>query len=449
MKKSHERWNEYQAASSEYPEELYRTSERLEKRIKKESRKKKFFFTTIPTAAAAMLFVILVNTSIVFARTVSEIPLLSKISELVMYNEALKNAVDNEYIQYVNKKSVNGDLELKLPYIIADSHNLVLFFQLPDNMSKGEDDFYLVSLDKMTNLETGEVIDEYVSYSGSTKMNNNSTMNLTDLTVEFMTHDHPDFPVNITVPKEIEISVALQKRTNLENGGTKQFDADHFTFTLSLGDFKEPVVYPLNQEVILEGQRIIFREMVSYPTRSEITYDLPDYNEYETSLYLSLIEDGEKAFFGSYFSSSLHLDDRVRKTFRFPHNYFDPPKSRSISIDSYFMLKKDEKTVQIDLQNLTMTPELPGIKFEGIEREDGKLLVIFKTDARYDTFPFTSISHEGKVLNVPATSEGDINDNTLTYILSDGEYSTLEFELSRGPLVNLKEPILIPIPLSQ
>lgn len=451
MKKSHERWNEYQADSSKYPEELYNTSVRLEKRIKKESQKKKFLFTTIPTVSAAMLFVILVNTSIVFARTISEIPLLSKISEMVMYNEALKNAVNNEYIQYANKKSISGDLELGLPYVIADSHNLVMFFQLPNNMVNGEDESYLVSLNKMTDLETGDVIDEgFISYSGSTELSDDSTMNLTKLTVEFLTYEHPDYTNQKAVPKEIEVSIALQKSKHLGNGSTKRFDPDYFTFTLSLEEFKEPIVYPLNQEVILEGQRIIFKEMISYPTRSEITYDLPDYNEYETSLYLSLVEDGEKVSFGSYFTSSLFIDDMARNTFRFPHNYFDPPKSRFISIDSYFTVKKDEKTVSVDLQNLTMTPEIPGITFEGIERDDGKLSIIFKTDVNNWGDPFSKILNEGLPLDILST-EGDgyvdSSEFTYSYHIMDGDYKSLELELSRGIMISLEKPILIPVPV--
>lgn len=453
MKKSHERWNEYQAASSRYPEELYKTSERLEKRIKKESRKKKFLFTTIPSAAAAMLFVILVNTSIVFARTVSEIPLLSRISEMVMYNESLKNAVKNEYIQYVNLKSKSGDLELGLPYVIADSHNLVLFFQLPDNENLDEDESYMVVVDKMTDLSTGEVIDGgYMEYSGSIPIDEDyPTRNLTDVKIEFVTHDHPDYPEKNTVPRELEISVSLRKYQNTQHEGIQRFDSDSFKFTLSLEEFREPVVYPLNQEVIIKGQKIIFKEMISYPSRSEITYDLPDYNEYETSLYLSLIEDGEKVSFGTYASSSLVLDDRARVTFRFPHNYFDPPKTRSISIDSYFTLKKDEKIVQIDLENLTMTPEIQGIEFGGIERKDGKLTLTFNADSSYDGFPFTHISSNGIILDTLSsgfTSMGNINENIFTYTLRDDVYGSLQLELSRGPIINLEEPILIPVPVN-
>jgi len=444
MKKSHENWNDYHTASTDYPDALYKTTDRLEHRIRKESRKRKLLYTTIPTTAAALLFVILINTSIVFARTISEIPILSKISELVMYNESLKSAVENRNIQYVNLKAVNDDLELRLPYVIADSRNLVLFIEMPENLDLNEDEFYLVSMDHLTDLSNGDFIASgFLSFSGSYSKGQDPLMKIS---LEFIERELPGYPSDQILPQNFDLSLSLRKyKQNSQN----LLAIDAFKFTLSLEDFKEPVVYPLNHEIMLDGQKIIFKEMISYPTRSEITFDLPDDNDADINLRLSLVEDGVKTSLGSYAFMTKNKDGVTRETIHIQSDYFDPPETRSISIDRYTKIREEERRITIDLAAKTMTPETEGIELVDIERIDGEMIFTFKTSDSYPYAPFAFISHEGQYVEILKEAlRGTDTDPSYLFFIEEDNYETLEFFLSQGPETTLEEPILIPIPVN-
>ncbi len=443
MKKSHESWNELHNASTNYPDALYKTTDRLEQRLKKESRKRKLLFTTIPTTAAALLFVILVNTNIAFARTISDIPLLSKISEMVMYNESLKSAVENKNIQYVNLKAESGDLELKLPYVIADSRNLVLFLQMPEAVDLKENEFYDLSVAYLRDLSTGKQISGgYLNFSGTYSLGQDPLMK-TAIEFAAMYDDIPGYHNGDKfLPNDFELVMFLRK---YESETMKLLAMDSFRFNLSLDPFKEPVVYPLNQEIILDGQKILFNELISYPTRSEISFDFSAENDADMNLRLSLVEDGIRTSLGSYAYMSQNLNGVHRETIHIESNYFDPPESRSISIDKYTLIRDEERIISIDLEDETMIPKPEEIELLDIERVNGEIFFTFKTSERYPYGPFALITDQGR--HVEIIKEDSRSEFTYLYYIKDDNYKTLDFHLWSGPEVTLEEPILIPIPV--
>jgi len=444
MKKSHENWNDYLTESTDYPEELYQATDRLELRIRKEKRKKRLLFSSIPTTAAALLFVILMNTSVVFARTMADIPILSKISELVMYNESLKSAVENRNIQYVNLKAENGDLELKLPYVIADSKNLVLFLEMPENLELSGDEVYVVNIDYLRDLSNDNFIsDGFFSNSGSYITGQNPLM---QVNIEFVEEDLHRYSIQEGLPQNFELSLSLQKYKRGTDPEEGLLSVDAFKFELSLDPFKEPVIYPLNEEVVIEGQKILFKEMVSYPVRSEIIFEYPEANDSDINLRLSLLEDGGMTSLSGYAQIQRHHDGAARQTIHIRSDYFNPPKSKSISIDSYTIKPKNENSLyQIDLEKKTMSPEIDGIKLADISHEDGLLVFTFNATEQY---PYSLISFflgDGQFIDI--VKEARRSDYTYLYYIEDKEYETLEIIQSIGPEYILEEPILIPIPV--
>lgn len=444
MKKSHENWNDFHKESEDYPDALYETTDRLELRVRKEKRKKRLLYTSIPTTAAALLFVILMNTSVVFARTMADIPILSRISELVMYNESLKSAVENRNIQYVNLKAENGDLELKLPYVIADSRNLVLFLEMPENLVLSGDEVYVVNIDYLRDLSNDNFIsDGFFSNSGSYITGQNPLM---QVNIEFVEEDLHRFSIQEGLPQNFELSLSLQKYKRGTDPEEGLLSVEAFKFELSLDPFKEPVIYPLNAEVVIEGQKILFKEMVSYPVRSEIIFEYPEANDSDINLRLSLLEDGGMTSLNGYAQIQRHHDGAARQTIHIRSDYFNPPKSRSISIDSYTIKPKNENSLyQIDLEKKTMNPEIDGIELSDISHEDGLLVFTFKASEQY---PYSLISFflgDGQFIDI--VKETRRSDYTYLYYIEDKEYETLEIIQSIGPEYTLEEPILIPIPV--
>jgi len=448
MKKSHENWNDYHTASTDYPDALYKNTDRLEQRIRKESRKRKLLYTTIPTTAAALLFVILINTSIVFARTISEIPILSKISEMVMYNESLKSAVENKNIQYVNLKAVNGDIELRLPYVIADSRNLVLFLEMPENLEMKGNELYVVNIDHLKDLSNDNIISEgFFSYSGSYAEGQDP---LLQVSIEFVDRDMPGFSIQEGLPQNFELSLSLQKYElgTRTPSNDLPLSEDSFKFELSLEPFKEPIIYPLDQEIILEGQKISFTEMISYPTRSTITYEFPTSNDSDMQLSLSIVEDGERYPLENYAGISESLSELTRDTLHIRSNYFSPPKTRFLSIDGYSKIRKDERLLQINVKEKTLKPSPEGINLIDIIKEDGQLHLTFSFSDAYTELPIESFLHEDDLIEITVHQQRTENGKSIfRYSIKDQDYETMEAFIS-GPETTLDNPILIPIPVN-
>ncbi len=450
MKKSHENWNDYHTASTDYPDALYKNTDRLEQRIRKEKRKKRLLYTTIPTSAAALLFVILINTSIVFARTISEIPILSRISEMVMYNESLKSAVENRNIQYVNLKAVNDEMELSLPYVIADSRNLVLFLEMPENLEMKGNELYVVNIDHLKDLSNDNLISPhgFFSYSGSYVKGQDPLM---QVAIEFVDQDMPGFSVPEGLPQNLELTLSLHKYERGNYTSLVPLSVDSYKFELSLEPFKEPIIYPLDQEIILDGQKIRFTEMISYPVRSSITYEFPSDNDSDMSLSLSIIEDGERRPLGDYAGyvgiSEGHTE-YTRETDYIRSNFFSPPKTRSLSIDGYSKIRKDERFLQISVMEKTLTPSPQGINLLDIVKEDGQLHLTFSFSEAYTDLPIRSFLYGDELIEITGQEVRTENGkSTVRYSIKDQNYETLEVFVS-GPETILEEPILIPIPVN-
>lgn len=253
------------------------------------------------------------------------------------------------------------------------------------------------------------------------------------------------------LPKNFDLSLSLRKYERVpgkyDNENQRLLSIDSFKFTLSLDDLKKPVIYSLDKEVTIDGQKVLFKELISYPVRSEIILEFPEENDPELNLSLSLVEDGEKTSLGSYAYIQKHHDGVRREIIHIRSDYFNPPESRSISIDRYTLNPKDADVIyRVDLENKTMDPQIQGIEFEDFSREDGQLIFTFKTSEHYPFSPFSFILGDGQFLEI--IKEATRSDHTYLYYIEDVDYETLEFIKMRGPEYTLEEPILIPIPVN-
>lgn len=85
----------------------------------------------MPLVAITVLaasFITLSNTSVVFAKTVGEIPYLQDLAAAVTFDPGLHAAVENKYVQIVNLSQKKNGVTLSIPYIIADKQRMVVFF---------------------------------------------------------------------------------------------------------------------------------------------------------------------------------------------------------------------------------------------------------------------------------------------------------------------------------
>ena len=445
MRKNKEQLEKAISSSKEYPDALYQSTERLEKRLKKERRQKRILFTTLPSFTAAMLFVILVNNNIAFARSLKDIPILNKLTEYVMYNASLKSAVENDHIQYVNLKDTDEDLTLSLPYVISDERNLILFFDVPSDFLQNDNEHVMISKEKIIDRDTGNVIDKgYLSYSSSLGYLGESkeTSHLSQLNMDF---------VEVSMPRNLTLEVTLTKSSH-EGSSSRTLGEYSFSYDLSLEPFKDPKIYELNQSVWIEGQEILLENLTQYPTMSLFTYSIKNSNTMDLTMSMDFFNDGVLTPLnttGYLTQRDENPDGKTTITMRIQDNYFKVPEERLLKIHSYTMVPKDRKPLKVNLKDKTLEDNPYGILLKDIIIEDRVTTISFHTTESYHSLPFKSArdGNENIKQALYTSYTEDLNNTTYSYAFRDVIGDFLYFDVADGPLKIMREPILVPIPM--
>ena len=71
-------------------------------------------------AAMFAVFVLLVNLVTPFALACSNIPILKELTAAVAFSPSLKAAIEHEYVQRVVQSQTDGDVTMKVEYLIVD-----------------------------------------------------------------------------------------------------------------------------------------------------------------------------------------------------------------------------------------------------------------------------------------------------------------------------------------
>lgn len=101
----------------------------LERALRRERRHRYLVRPLTGIAAAFALFVILVNASTTVAYACSRVPGLRELAAAVSFSRSLSDAVDNEYVQPVNLSETNGDITVRVEYLIVDQKNVTVFYR--------------------------------------------------------------------------------------------------------------------------------------------------------------------------------------------------------------------------------------------------------------------------------------------------------------------------------
>lgn len=449
--------NELINKSFDYPQGLEFVEYRLEERIKREKRKKRAVAAFL-SSAAALMFIVLINTSTAFAGIVAEIPLVGRIAEYVKFDKSLTSTIENDYIQETGLISIDGQEKLLLPYVIADEKNLVLFFQLPDDFSLSENQWAGISLIDMEDGSTGEKVEGF-GYSSS----NISAEEIRKDGTIILQHYH--FSEG-TLPQSVKINVALKKETydNEEGEKTENISSDsidlpevqnvgNFSFSIEFNEFAKPLTYEFNQEHMIMGQKIILKEMKVYPTGTEVLFEFSEDNTaWVKGLELALEENGVEKFHGKDGISATYDEANSWMKVYIQSDYFEKPKEQQLVIKGIRLLDKEEEFVKVDLDKMTMTPEVDGVKLIKAEKIGGSVSLVFESGTSngdaYGMFDHEYTDSDGNMYSFRSEGSTTAGDTMQTFI-------TVEYPKSKAVILKrtltakemLKVPVKVTIPV--
>lgn len=81
-------------------------------------------------AAVFFIFMFLVNTSVVFAKVINEVPLIRNLANVVLINPGIKYALEEGYIQTINKSVESNGIKITVTRVIGDNKKLIFGYTI-------------------------------------------------------------------------------------------------------------------------------------------------------------------------------------------------------------------------------------------------------------------------------------------------------------------------------
>jgi hypothetical protein len=318
----------------------------------------------------------------------SQIPGLEGFVKLIHLDKGLQLAIENEFIQPLNMSEEHEGIKITMNGMIVDEAQMVLFYTIENKAEHNR--VYFDGLFK--GGEGGHL--GGVSYSYGYSYTDSNWKSIDEkITINF---SDPDQIPNI-LDMSIKLKTAKESMNNEEPpkssriGETTTSLKDNMVAFESTWDFEIPInkrqfdnlkeVYDINQTVEVDGQKIIFTEMVILPTRIglEIKYDPRNSKKILSYEDIAIIdENGEE--FGTIKNGILASqieEDRI--ILYFQSNYFRYPKEIYIKASRYHALDKDKLEVIVDLekQKLLSKPD-DHISLTGIRSNTEEMILSFE-----------------------------------------------------------------------
>ncbi len=330
--------------------------------------------TGVVMCLALTLFIASILVSPVMASNVSKIPGLKYIVELVRSDKGLLSAIDNDYIQNIDKSCEKLGIKLTIKDIIADNNGIIVFYSIENNSSYKSPqiwDYKLLNEDgeqlKM-NASSDYIPTDDAMYEGKIEFSNdetNESSNIPDVVI---------LQTNIAVKKPLSSeNDTKQQNLNLlfaENGSKEILnDIWEVASPIDQTNFTEQEkVYKIEQSVEVEGQKILFEDIKIYPTESilSISFDKTNTKELLSFEDLKIIDENGKEL-NRKDNGIIGSSSEFSKKLYFQSNYFENTKELYITgnlikaldkKDAYFIIDTQQKQITYLPNNLLSITEL-------------------------------------------------------------------------------------------
>ncbi|MFD1739494.1 DUF4179 domain-containing protein [Bacillus salitolerans] len=300
-----------------------------------------FKHTGLSVAALFLFFVLSVNYIPGFQKVAGDIPGIKKLVEMVTYDKGLQDAIENEYIQVIDKANENEGMTITIDNIIVDKRRLIIFTTLESTKDYQEVGFKSIQLQD----KNGVTIGNHLLSVGTYQLENNKG----SLMIDFAWNEDQDFTNELTLNVEVgEYNFESKEESERIKGAVPL--SVKFPVDLEKIQLSEELI--INQSVEVEGQVIHFEKLVSYPTRQVLYLS---YDEKNTKDILQLVDlrlENEK---GEVISREAGASiNGNHRTISLTGSYFQNHKELNIVFSKVMALDKDKTSVVVDLEKSTL-----------------------------------------------------------------------------------------------
>lgn len=346
----------------------------IEKGIKQSTRirKLKYKRPMWGLVAAVVAFVILLNTSVVFATAVRDVPIIRDFANMVLINPGIKYALKEGYIQKVNKSWEIDGVNVTITRIIGDNKKLIFGYTI-DGIEEKEGQYIGPRTIKFQD-EEGRELEMLLSY-GIGDYSNDGLKPL-----ENEKYFEVDLKGKGSVPEKITVIFdQIENKNNSERN--EVLSTSKFTMNIEIKDKMlevEPQTYVLNKEVHLNEYKIFIKEMRVYPMGTELVIkrDLGKEQRF-TWIDNGYLEDEKGNVYRLYQGSS--SEDGSEYTLTFGGGAYNKAKELTLKANGVFYQPKVDKQLVIDRNHEKLLEDGGyGIELLGVDYRDGKTQFNFK-----------------------------------------------------------------------
>ncbi|MEG1858268.1 MAG: DUF4179 domain-containing protein [Pseudoflavonifractor sp.] len=385
----------------------------------------------------AAAFILLVNTSIPFARACGSIPLLKGLATAAAFSPSLKAAVEHDYVQPMGISQTDNGVTLTVEYLIADRKQVNIFYTITGDKSQT----YFADPD-VARLDGSPM--PGVSSGGAPCAEDGA---LRKTTLDFKETDAPQ-----------SLRLTMTVRAEYKAPPIANFSMD---LHLDPALIAEGKIYELNETVDLDGQQLTLQRVEIYPTHMRLfTLEPPENTALLSTLYF-YVEDGagksaEKISNGI---SSTGSAQEGGMTHHLESTYFWDAEQLTLCITGATWLDKDRKTVHLDIQNGTSGPLPDDVtlgKLERVGKDVNVVLVakIFEENRMYSVEGRNYYDPEGGSHSINETGSSychDKNGDKVTgyfeecFTLYDYPWDSAELEVNFTRRTLLEAPLRVEI----
>ncbi|MGD6857130.1 DUF4179 domain-containing protein [Bacillus infantis] len=381
------------------------------------SPKKRFIKRSwLPGIAAALLllgFLTSIRVSPAFAHYVAEMPGMEKLVDLIRYDKGWISAVENDYMQPLGISQEKNGIRLTLDGAIRDERGLVVFYTVQSEEKQ-------VLHTNSIHITGGDGEELPVSFSGS------GDSSYTDEPVKSVNGTADYLFSEDLKGKEFKAEAEVKTAEGIET-----FDID---FTVE-GPKVKKKIYPLNETVSIEGQKIFFKDIAIYPLRVAIHVSFDPENSMKIFALddLRLVDENGEAWSGIANGVTSQDIKENEKIIYLQSNYFKEPKELYLVLNKVMAVDKEDAEVVINTETKEIVKQPKGDKLSGLVLEGGSLSFQVRAEKEYNHQLFTTAKD----------AEGRELDGGSSFYRSggDGLYKEFGVSLSEADPANYKNPI--------
>lgn len=373
----------------------------------KKRNKKKTLWTLAVAALLMVTFVTSIRVSPAFANAVASIPGMERFVQLIQFDKGLEAIIENDYYEPIGVSQVKDNMTFTIDGVIIDETGMEVFYTLeaPSPIEK-------ILYEKVDVINDGKSLSDNasISYGGIVEKTNRIEEQLS-----FTFQEAKQF-----TSQQFELTLQL------ENDKQTTF---HIPFTLK-NKIQQGKVYSLNQEVEMDGQKMLVKKVTVYPLRVAVDIEFDKHNdmvilqfedmrlEDENGEVWSSIQNGTSGFGG--------VDNEERLYF-LQSNYFKEPKELYFKFNKVQALPKNESYLLVDFEKKQILEQPSKGKIE--------VTNIYSNSLEVKNRPIRE-KHSYSLFSQGKNANGGVVDIPTQSTWSDEEYQYSEITIDATGIIN-------------